>query len=166
MRWLLLYLTERLARDPALRARFHGALDALRKKNGSRRPPGDRVIDHADPGISRTMSRTAPALRPGDGTRARSLIWMLGSGLLLLWVLLIGGACGLWAMFGHWAITQASDISRSVGPSELSGPIASIATLAGNIVGPMLAVIGVAVSAVILVVTALAARLLGRRTQD
>lgn len=165
MRRFLLYLAERLARDPVLRARFHAALDALRR-SGSRRPPGDRVIDHADPGLSRAMSRTAPPLGPGNETRARSLIWMLGSGLLLLWVLLIGGAYGLWAVFGDWAITQASDISRSVGPSELSGPIALIATLAGNIVGPVLAVIGVAVSAVILVVTALAARLLGRRTQD
>lgn len=164
MRRFLLYLAEQLARDPVLRARFHAALDALRR-SGSRRPPGDRVIDHADPGLSRAMSRTAPPLGPGNETRARSLIWMLGSGLLLLWVLLIGGAYGLWAMFGHWAITQASDFSLSVGPSELSGPIASIATLAGNIVGPVLAVIGVAVSAVILVVTALAARLLGRGPQ-
>lgn len=96
----------------------------------------------------------------------RSLIWMLGSGLLLVWVLLIGGAYGLWAMFGDWAITQASDVSRSMGPSELAGPIVSVATLARDLVGPTLAVIGVAVSAVILVVTALAARLLGRRTQS
>lgn len=157
MRWFLLYLAERLARDPALRARFHAALDALRR-SGSRRPSGDRFIDHADPGLS----RTAPSPGPGDGTRARSLIWMLGSGLLLLWVLLIGGAYGLWAVFGDWAITQASDISRSLGPSELAGPIVSVATLARDLVGPALAVIGVAVSAVIVIVTALAARLLGR----
>lgn len=163
MKQVLLYLAERLARDPALRARFHTALDALRR-NGSHRPPGDRVIDHADPGLSRTMSRTALPLGSGDGTRARSLIWMLGIGLLLLWVLLIGGAYGLWALFGDWAITQASDISQNVGlPSELAGPIASTATLVRDLVGPVLAVIGVAVSAVILVVTAFAGRLLGRR---
>ncbi len=160
MRWFLLYLAERLARYPALRTRFHAALDALRR-SGSHRPSGDRVIDHGDPGLS----RTAPPPGPGDGTRARSLIWMLGSGLLLLWVLLIGGAYGLWAVFGDWAITQASDISRSVGPSKLAGPIASVATFARDLVGPVLAVIGVAVSAVILIVTALAARLLGRPTR-
>lgn len=80
MRWFLLYLAERLARDPALRTRFHAALDALRR-SGCRRASGDRVIDHADPGLS----RTAPPPGLGDGTRARSLIWMLGSGLPLLW---------------------------------------------------------------------------------
>lgn len=164
MRRFLLYLAERLARDPALRARFEAALDALRR-SGSRRQPGDRVIDHVDPGLSRTMSRTAPPPGPGDGTRARSLIWMLGSGLLLLWVLLIGGAYGLWATFGDWAITQASDVSRSVGPSELAGPIGSVVTLARDLIGPALAVIGVAVSAVILVITALAARLLSGPTR-
>ena len=165
MRQFLLYLAERLARDPALRARFHAALDALRR-SGSRRPHGDCVTDHADLGLSRTMSRTTLPLSPGYGTRARSLIWTLGSALLLLWVLLIGGAYGLWAMFGDWAITQASDISRSVGPSELAGPIAAVATLVRALAGPALAVIGVVVSAVILAVTALAARLLGRRTRD
>lgn len=160
MRWLLLYLAERLARDPALRARFHTTLDTLR--SCSRRPPGEHVIDYADQGPLHTMSRTAQSTGPGDRTRARSLIWMLGSGLLLLWVLLIGGAYELWSMFGDWAITQASDISRGVGPSELAGPISSVATLARDLVGPVLAVVGVAVSAVILVVTALAARLLRR----
>lgn len=161
MRRFLLYLAERLARDPALRARFHAALDAPRR-SGSRHPPGDRVIDHADPGLS----RTAPPPGPGDGTRARSLIWMLGSALLLLWVLLAGGAYGLWAVFGDWAITQVNGISRGIGlPSELAGPIAATATLVRDLIGPVLAVIGVAVSAVILAVTALAARLLGRRTR-
>ena len=155
MRWFLLYLAGRLARDPALRDRFHAALDALRR-SGSHRPS-------EDPGLSRTMSQVAAPLGPSHGPRARRLIWMLGSGLLLLWVLLIGGTYGLWAMFGDWAIIQASDISRGVGQSELAGPIASLVTLVRDLVGPVLAVIGVAVSAAILVVTALAGRLLGRR---
>lgn len=89
---------------------------------------------------------------------------MLGGGLLLLWLLLVGGVYGLWAMFGDWAITQVNGISGVVGlPSVLGEPIGSAATLVRGLVGPMLAVIGVAVSAVILVVTALAARLLARR---
>lgn len=165
MRWLLLYLAERLARDPALQARFHAAIDALRRSRG-RRPPEDRVIDHADTGQAWQMSRTIFPPRSGDGARARNLIWTLGGGLLLLWLLLIAGTYGLWALTGDWAITQAIGISRGVGwPLDLTAPITSTATVVRNLVGPILAVIGVAVSIVILVVTALAARLLGRPMQ-
>lgn len=165
MRSILIYLAERLARDPALRARLHAALNALGRSNGRGPPSGDLTIDHAGSGSSRQVSQEALQREPGDGGRARNLIWMLGSGLLLLWVLLVAGAYGLWAIFGDSAITQAADISRSVGQSEVAGPIAAVATFVRDLVGPVLAVIGVAVSAVILIVTALAARLLGRRTQ-
>ncbi len=48
MRWFLLYLAERLARDPAWRARFHAALDAMRR-SGSRRPPGVCRSHEIDP---------------------------------------------------------------------------------------------------------------------
>lgn len=165
MRRFLLYLAERLARDPSLRARFHAALEVL-GTNGNHHPPGDRVIDHADPSLSRPMSRPALLLGSGDGTRARRLIWILGSALLLVWVLLAGGAYGLGAVFGDWATTEVNGIIRGIGlPSELAGPIASIATLVQDLVGPALAVIGVVVSAVILIVTVLAAGLLGLRTR-
>lgn len=159
MRWILIYLAERLAHDPTLQARLRAVLGALGRRGGRR--SGDLAIDQAGSGPSRQAPHKPLPLGRGDGRRARTLIWMLGSGLLLLWVVLVGVVYALWAMFGDWAITQASDISRGVGPSELAGPIASLATRVRELVGPALAVVGIAVSAVILIVTALTARLLG-----
>lgn len=109
--------------------------------------------------------REALPLSRGHGRRARTLIWIIGSGLLLLWMLLVGEAYALWVAFGDWAVTQASDISRSAGPSELAGPIASLADRVRNLVGPTLAIIGIMVSAVILIVTTLTVRLLGGPTR-
>ncbi len=164
MRWILIYLAERLARDPALRVRLRAALNAL-GRSGIYRRSGDLATDQTGSGPSRQASQEALPHRRGDGRRARTLIWMLGSGLLLLWVVLVGVVYALWAMFGDWAIIQASDISRGVGPSELSGPIASLASRVRDLVGPTLAVIGITVSAVILIVTALTVRLLGGPTR-
>jgi hypothetical protein len=162
---MLICLAERLARDLALRARFHSILESL-GQNGGRRSPGAFIIDHDGPGPSRQVSRAA--LQPGSRNEAwaRSLIWTLGAGLLLLWVLLVGGAYGFWAMTGDWAIAQVASISRATGlSSELATSIGSTATVAGGLVEPVLAVIGVVGSAVILVVTAVAARLLGASTR-
>lgn len=163
MRWILIYLAERLARDPALRVRLRAALNALGQRGGLGRS-GDLTIDQAGAGPSWQASRETLPLSRGHGRRARTLIWILGSGLLLLWMLLVGVAYALWVAFGDWAVTQASDISRSAGPSELAGPIASLAGRVRNLVGPTLAVLGITVSAVILIVTALTVRLLSGPT--
>lgn len=158
MRRFLLNLAERLARDPALHARIHASLDSVRE-NSTRRQLGNRVIDHANP----SLMRTAPSQGPADGKRAANLIWVIGFSLLMFWMVLIGGAFGLWAVFGDWAITQVNGVSRGTGlPAELAGPIASTAKFIKDFIGPILSVIGVAGSAVILVITALAARLLGQ----
>ena len=160
MRWILIYFAERLARDPALRTRLRAVLNGLGRRGGRRRSE-DLTIDQAGSRPSWQASQEALPLPRGGGRRAQTLIWMLGSGLLLLWVVLVGLAYGLWAMFGDWAITQAGDISRGVGLSELAGPIASLGTRVRELVGPALAVMGITASAVILIVTAFTARLLG-----
>ncbi len=164
MRWILIYLAERLARDPALRIRLRAALNALGRRGGRGRS-GDLTIDQAGAGPSWQALQEALPLSRGHSRRARTLIWILGSGLLLLWLLLVGVAYALWVVFGDWAITQASDIGRGAGPSELAGPIASLASRVRDLVGPTLAVIGITVSAVILIVTALTIRLLGGPTR-
>lgn len=89
------------------------------------------------------------------------LIWTVGGGVLLLWILLVAGAVALWPAIGDWAITGATSVGRTTGlPLGLAEPIASALYVIKDIGGPALTVLGVMLSAVILGVTALTARVL------
>jgi hypothetical protein len=161
MRWNFTYWIERLMRDPRVRERMLSTLDALGQKpwhaTSGRRP--DVVIDHPGPG--QTWHIAGAASRPASA-RTRMMVWMAGGAALLLWILLVFGAYGLWFMFGDWLILQATSLGRASSmPLGMAESVASALYFLRDMGGPLLMVLGAVVSAVIVVLTALSARLLG-----
>lgn len=163
MRPILIAIAQWMARNPQMRDRALGALDVLRQRAGQRTPGNARmtVIDHPSPGQAWGIA-DGTRRQAGTGAGTRTLVWTVGGGVLLLWVLLMLGAYALWAATGDWAIVGATSVGRTTGlPLELAEPIASALYLVRDFGGPVLTVLGVVVSAVILGATALAARVLG-----
>lgn len=163
MRPILIAIAQWMARNPQMRDRALGAFDALRQRAGQRSPGNARmtIIDHPRPGQDWSIA-DGTKRRTGTGAGTRTLVWTVGGGVLLLWVLLMLGAYALWAATGDWVIVGATSVGRTTGlPVELAEPIASALYLVRDFGGPVLTVLGVVVSAVILGATALAARVLG-----
>jgi hypothetical protein len=79
-----------------------------------------------------------------------------------VWALIVA-AYLLWPVSADWLIVQTTALGRATGlPLLLAEPLASFLYLVRNFDGPALTVLGVVVSGVILAVTALLARLIGR----
>lgn len=162
MRRILIAIAQWMARNPQMRDQALGALDTLRQRAGHRTSGSTRtsIIEHLRPGQAWDVADGTrhPA---GTGAGTRTLVWMVGGGALLLWVLLMVGASALWFATGDWAIVGATSVGRTAGlPLELAEPIASALYLVRNFGGPVLTALGVVISAVILGVTALTARVL------
>lgn len=162
MRPIVNAIMQWLARNPQMRDR---ALDALRQRAGQQPIDESRptVIDHPPPGQEWGVAdRTKRPEQKNAGMR--TLAWTVGGGVFLAWVVLMIAAYALWAATGDWAIVGATSIGRAVGlPLELAQPVASALYFVRDFGGPVLTVVGIAGSAVILGVTAVAARVLDGR---
>lgn len=157
MKPLLAVISRQLARNPQLLDRLGRFGEARQQSWQPTSAGGGPTIEHVGSWQTGNNQRG----RPGR-SYARTLVWTVGGGVLLFWILLVAGAVALWPAIGEGAITGVTSVGRTTGlPIDLAEPIASALYLAKDIGGPALTVLGVVVSVVILGVTALAARVLG-----
>jgi len=158
MNAILAMISRQLARSPELRDRILGRFGEARQRSWrSTSAAGGPIIEHD----SFWQTGNIQHGRPGHSF-ARTLVWTIGGGVLLLWIMLVAGAVALWPAIGDWAITGATSVGRTTSlPLGLAEPIASALYVAKDFGGPALTVLGAVVSAAILGVTALAARVLG-----
>lgn len=157
MNQMLAMISRQLARNPQLLDRL-GRFGEARQQSwrSTSAGGGGPTIEHVGSWQTGNNQRG----RPGHGY-VRTLVWTVGGGVLLLWILLVAGAVALWPAIGDWAITGATSVGRTTGlPLGLAEPIASALYVIKDIGGPALTVLGVMLSAVILGVTALTARVL------
>ncbi len=158
MNQMLAMISRQLMRNPELRDRLLGRFGEARQQSwrSTSARCGGPIIEHD----SSWQTGNTQHGRPGHSF-ARMLIWTVGGGVLLLWILLVAGAVALWPAIGDWAITGATSVGRTTGLQlGLAEPIASALYVIKDIGGPALTVLGVMLSAVILGVTALTARVL------
>ncbi|AGK59739.1 hypothetical protein HYPDE_40353 [Hyphomicrobium denitrificans 1NES1] len=164
MRLTLLALLQRFAHDPRTPARILEWINrAFRSESGRER---DLVINHPVSAGTPWAPATTDAYLRSRSAGAVALIWIGGIVLLLAWSLLSVGIYGLWSVSSDWLLAQSMSLRKDLGaPIVLAEPITWALHLVRDFGGPILALLWLAVSAAILLLTELAARLLGRRSR-